>query len=46
MNATDALEVRCVAGHDGGLPQTFVLEAVDARTKRKRLNLTAPSSGK
>ncbi|XP_077301047.1 B-cell receptor CD22-like [Arctopsyche grandis] len=44
VNTTDALEVRCVAGHDGGLPQTFVLEAVDARTKRRRLNITAPSS--
>ncbi|KAI5643157.1 immunoglobulin domain-containing protein [Phthorimaea operculella] len=32
------LRVRCVAGYDGGLPQTFVLEALDPLTRRTRLN--------
>ncbi|KAJ2938742.1 hypothetical protein O0L34_g3355 [Tuta absoluta] len=32
------LRVRCVAGYDGGLPQTFVLEALDPLTGRTRLN--------
>ncbi|XP_049877452.1 hemicentin-1-like [Pectinophora gossypiella] len=32
------LRVRCVAGYDGGLPQTFVLEALDPVTGRARFN--------
>lgn len=41
VNTTgDWLEVECVAGFDGGLPQTFHLEAVDPSTETVRLNLT------
>ncbi|XP_059053190.1 hemicentin-1-like [Achroia grisella] len=32
------LRVRCVAGYDGGLPQTFILEALDPVTGRTRFN--------
>ncbi|XP_026315160.1 neural cell adhesion molecule 1-like [Hyposmocoma kahamanoa] len=32
------LRVRCVAGYDGGLPQTFQLEALDPVTGRTRFN--------
>lgn len=41
--STDALEVECVAGYDGGLPQRFVLEAYESRTMRLRLNVTSDS---
>ncbi|CAH1164164.1 unnamed protein product, partial [Phaedon cochleariae] len=37
---SDAVEVECHAGYDGGLPQRFVLEAYDARTSRLRMNLS------
>ncbi|XP_063218435.1 nephrin-like [Bacillus rossius redtenbacheri] len=40
--STDALDVECLAGYDGGLPQSFVLEAYESRTMRLRLNATAP----
>ncbi|XP_045502354.1 hemicentin-1-like [Colias croceus] len=42
-NATEGaavLYVRCVAGYDGGLPQTFVLEALDPNTNNNRYNST------
>jgi hypothetical protein len=39
--STDALEVECVAGYDGGLPQRFVLEAYESRTMRLRLNMSS-----
>ncbi|CAH2257059.1 jg11930 [Pararge aegeria aegeria] len=32
------LMVRCVAGYDGGLPQTFVLEALDPITGKTKFN--------
>lgn len=35
------MELECIAGYDGGLPQHFVLEAYDSRTKRLRLNVTS-----
>lgn len=38
------LELECVAGYDGGLPQYFVLEAYDSRTKKLRLNITSAYS--
>jgi hypothetical protein len=41
--STDALEVECVAGYDGGLPQRFVLEAYESRTMRLRLNVSSDS---
>ncbi|KAL4709843.1 hypothetical protein ACJJTC_000330 [Scirpophaga incertulas] len=34
------LRVRCVAGYDGGLPQTFVIEALDPITGKTRLHGT------
>lgn len=39
--APTAMELECVAGYDGGLPQYFVLEAYDSRTKKLRLNITS-----
>ncbi|XP_066996911.2 uncharacterized protein [Anabrus simplex] len=39
--SSDALDVECVAGYDGGLPQTFHLEAYESRTMRLRLNVTS-----
>ncbi|XP_046395377.1 hemicentin-2-like [Ischnura elegans] len=36
--SADWAEVECAAGFDGGLPQSFLLEAYDARTSRLRLN--------
>ncbi|CAD7090616.1 unnamed protein product, partial [Hermetia illucens] len=36
-----AIELECVAGYDGGLPQYFVLEAYDSRSKKLRLNMTS-----
>ena len=38
------MELECVAGYDGGLPQYFVLEAYDSRTKKLRLNITSAFS--
>lgn len=38
------MELECVAGYDGGLPQHFVLEAYDSRTKKLRLNITSALS--
>lgn len=38
------MELECVAGYDGGLPQQFVLEAYDSRTKKLRLNITSAFS--
>lgn len=38
------MELECVAGYDGGLPQSFVLEAYDSRTKKLRLNITSAFS--
>lgn len=38
---SEYLEVRCVAGYDGGLPQLVVLEALDSITGRIRFNVTA-----
>lgn len=39
------LKVRCVAGYDGGLPQTFILEALDPISGRVRFNSTVNESG-
>ncbi|XP_072159855.1 kin of IRRE-like protein 3 isoform X2 [Bemisia tabaci] len=45
VNASgDWLEVECAPGYDGGLPQTFHLEAVDSDSMRLRLNLSNPES--
>lgn len=38
------MELECVAGYDGGLPQHFILEAYDSRTKKLRLNITSAFS--
>uniref|UniRef100_A0A182M7W6 Ig-like domain-containing protein n=1 Tax=Anopheles culicifacies TaxID=139723 RepID=A0A182M7W6_9DIPT len=35
------MELECVAGYDGGLPQHFFLEAYDSRTRKLRLNITS-----
>lgn len=35
------MELECIAGYDGGLPQYFFLEAYDSRTKKLRLNITS-----
>lgn len=35
-----AVEIQCVAGFDGGLPQVFVLELVSARSGKLRFNMT------
>nr|CAH7737718.1 unnamed protein product [Callosobruchus chinensis] len=40
---TAAMEVFCRPGHDGGLPQHFVLEVFDARASRIRANYSAES---
>lgn len=39
-----AMELECVAGYDGGLPQYFLLEAYDSRTKKLRLNISSAFS--
>ncbi|XP_059610810.1 uncharacterized protein LOC132257796 [Phlebotomus argentipes] len=39
--APTAMELECVAGYDGGLPQFFILEAYDSRTKKLRLNVSS-----
>ncbi|XP_052133369.1 uncharacterized protein LOC113217719 [Frankliniella occidentalis] len=36
------LDVECMAGPDGGLQQTFHLEAYESRTMRLRYNVSAP----
>ncbi|XP_047509251.1 synaptogenesis protein syg-2-like isoform X1 [Pieris napi] len=43
INGTDGLTVlyvRCVAGYDGGLPQSFVLQALDPVTNNNKYNIT------
>ncbi|XP_031617439.1 nephrin-like isoform X2 [Contarinia nasturtii] len=35
-----SVEIHCIAGYDGGLPQYFVLELVSTQTGRVRFNLT------
>ncbi|XP_018321411.1 hemicentin-1 isoform X2 [Agrilus planipennis] len=35
------LDIECRPGYDGGLPQTFVLEAYDSRTMTLRFNLSS-----
>ncbi|GLV36527.1 hypothetical protein CBL_07976 [Carabus blaptoides fortunei] len=40
-HSSDALEVECRGGYDGGLPQRFVLEAYESSTMNMRLNLTS-----
>lgn len=40
------LRVRCVAGYDGGLPQYFVLEALDPITGKTRFNGSVNETGK
>ncbi|KAL1402100.1 hypothetical protein pipiens_001891, partial [Culex pipiens pipiens] len=37
-----SVEVQCLAGYDGGLPQIFLLELVSGRTGRLRYNMTNP----
>ncbi|GBP88595.1 Neural cell adhesion molecule 1-B, partial [Eumeta japonica] len=45
-NSSDGwLWVRCVAGYDGGLPQSFVLEALDPNTGRTNFNTTVNETG-
>lgn len=39
--SASTMELECLAGYDGGLPQQFVLEAYDSRTKKLRLNVTS-----
>lgn len=41
---SSVMELECVAGYDGGLPQYFVLEAYDSRTKKLRLNVSSAFS--
>jgi hypothetical protein len=35
------MELECIAGYDGGLPQYFFLEAYDSHTRKLRLNITS-----
>lgn len=42
--ASTVIELKCLAGYDGGLPQVFILEAYDSRTRHLRLNLTSVDS--
>lgn len=42
--AATVIELKCLAGYDGGLPQVFILEAYDSRTKQLRLNITSVDS--
>uniref|UniRef100_A0A182JBS5 Ig-like domain-containing protein n=1 Tax=Anopheles atroparvus TaxID=41427 RepID=A0A182JBS5_ANOAO len=37
-----SVEVQCLPGYDGGLPQIFILEVISSRTGRVRYNLTNP----
>ena len=37
---TDSLEVQCLPGFNGGLPQTFLLEVTDIQTKLLLANAT------
>lgn len=39
--APSVMELECVAGYDGGLPQYFILEAYDSRTRKLRLNVSS-----
>lgn len=41
LEMPSTMELECVAGYDGGLPQYFFLEAYDSRTKKLRLNITS-----
>ncbi|XP_055585006.1 uncharacterized protein LOC129737868 [Uranotaenia lowii] len=41
LEVPTTLELECVAGYDGGLPQHFFLEAYDSRTRKLRLNITS-----
>ncbi|KAF2902384.1 hypothetical protein ILUMI_03800 [Ignelater luminosus] len=43
-HSSDALEVECRAGYDGGLPQRFILEAYDSYTMRLRFNLSSTNN--
>lgn len=40
------LRVRCVAGYDGGLPQSFMLEALDPITGKTKYNGSVNETGK
>lgn len=35
------MELECIAGYDGGLPQYFFLEAYDSHSRKLRLNITS-----
>lgn len=35
------MELECIAGYDGGLPQYFFLEAYDSQSRKLRLNITS-----
>uniref|UniRef100_A0A182PW16 Ig-like domain-containing protein n=1 Tax=Anopheles epiroticus TaxID=199890 RepID=A0A182PW16_9DIPT len=37
-----SVEVQCLPGYDGGLPQIFILEVISSRTGRVRYNVTNP----
>ncbi|EAT37347.1 AAEL010645-PA [Aedes aegypti] len=37
-----SVEVQCIAGYDGGLPQIFMLELISSRSGRMRYNITNP----
>ncbi|KAL3285807.1 hypothetical protein HHI36_000329 [Cryptolaemus montrouzieri] len=41
--SSEILDVECRPGYDGGLPQSFLLEAFDANNMKLRLNLTSSS---
>lgn len=41
MDQPTLMELECIAGYDGGLPQYFFLEAYDSRTRKLRLNITS-----
>lgn len=42
---SNLLQVYCVAGYDGGLPQSFVLEALDPVTGKTRYTESVAESG-
>ncbi|XKL59278.1 hypothetical protein PGB90_000294 [Kerria lacca] len=45
LNSSEELMiVECIAGYDGGLPQSFHLEVLESETKRLHINLTRNQS--
>lgn len=39
--SSSTMELECIPGYDGGLPQRFVLEAYDSISRKLRLNVTS-----